>query len=282
MNASDNKETILTSDLSEYLISKCGNIINSYSAGLLKLSPYREDKRAASVIGSGTLVSINGIKGILTAHHVSELLQKEDSLALLLLESEHRMEIECKYLHSITIGRGPNEYEGPDFSFIIIPEHEIAKIKPYRQFFDLSGYRENMIKNRPDPHIGIWFIWGIPDEYTEILESVKGSGKVISFTGGSMLVGPVREYTHGEYDYIEANVDYYGLNKPPGSFGGISGGGLWFIPIKRSGDTHEPADFILSGVAFYQSEIINSKRFIKCHGILSLYQHAYKAIAAHI
>ncbi|MEZ4644318.1 MAG: hypothetical protein R3E31_16560 [Chloroflexota bacterium] len=138
-----------------------------------------------------------------------------------------------------------------------------------------------MIENRPDPHSGIWFIWGIPDEYTEVLELDKGLRKVMSFTGGSMLVGPNREYTCGEYDYIEADIDYNGLNKPPDSFGGISGGGLWFIPIKRSGDTLEPADFILAGVAFYQSEIKNSKRFIKCHGILSVYEHVYKSVTTY-
>ena len=202
-------------------------------------------------------------------------------LGLLVLESEHRMEFKCKYLQSIKIGRGSDEFEGPDLSFIVFPENEAAKVKPYKQFFDLSVYQDNMLKNRPDPHIGIWFIWGIPDEYTELLESDKGLGEIMSLTGGSMLVGPNREYMNGEYDYIEPDIDYNGPEKPPDSLGGISGGGLWFIPIKRSGNTLEPAEFILSGVAFYQSEIKNSKRFIKCHGILSIYQHVYKSVVAY-
>ncbi|MEZ4644319.1 MAG: hypothetical protein R3E31_16565 [Chloroflexota bacterium] len=123
----DNKKgTILTSDLPDYLIFKCSNILNSYSTGLLKLSPHSEKNRTDHFIGSGTLVSINGRKGILTAHHVSELLQKEDALGLLLLESEHRVEIKCKYLQPIKIGRGLNEYEGPDLSFIVFPENEVV------------------------------------------------------------------------------------------------------------------------------------------------------------
>lgn len=273
-----NKETISTSELPDSLFSKTSNILHSYSTGLIRIPDRPPDQEEANLIGSGTFVSIDGVKGILTAHHVAELLELGDSLALILVPDEHRNEIPFQLLSIIEIARGSNESEGPDLSFIVLPRGKIAEIRPYKQFFDLSGYRDGMLMNRPDPHIGIWFLCGIPDEYTIEEESERGLGRIKTFSGVAMLVGPNREYSHSGFDYIEADIEYNEYTQPPYDFGGVSGSGLWFVPIKSSGGEFEPADFILTGVAFYQSEIRDQKRFIKCHGPTSLYEILYEAV----
>lgn len=65
----------------------------------------------------------------------------------------------------------------------------------------------------------------------------------------------------------------------PKNFGGISGGGLWQILLKDSSvDKFEPTCYILSGLAFYQSELKANKRLIRCHGRQSIYKNVYEFI----
>jgi hypothetical protein len=81
-----------------------------------------------------------------------------------------------------------------------------------------------------------------------------------------------------EYDYLEFPVRYNESIDVPESFGGCSGGGLWQVRLilKDGTITHERP--ILSGVAFYQTDLVDNQRTILCHGRVSIYRHVIDAL----
>ena len=81
------------------------------------------------------------------------------------------------------------------------------------------------------------------------------------------------ERTLGDFDYLDFPAEYDENYEGPESFGGYSGGSLWHILANWKDDKIIVKDCILSGVAFWQSELIDSQRIIKCHGRKSIYQN---------
>ena len=83
----------------------------------------------------------------------------------------------------------------------------------------------------------------------------------------------------GGHDYFAFPVEYeQGSSMLPKSFRGMSGGGLWQVPLTRDprGEiTHEAP--LLSGVVFYEEQTQASFN-IKCHGRQSVYRVAYEAL----
>jgi hypothetical protein len=52
----------------------------------------------------------------------------------------------------------------------------------------------------------------------------------------------------------------------PGRFGGVSGGGFWSVIIFGLPDGKVDWYLTLVGVAFYQFDMENNNRVIRCHG----------------
>lgn len=268
------------SDIPEYLIAEIAGVINSYSTALIKIKTNDIKNERPILIGSGTFVTIQGIQGILTAHHVAHQLEFGCLLGLILISNEHRHIIEFQHLEIIDIAKGTNDSDGPDLSFIVLPLKKVSEIKPYKHFIDLATDREVILYDPPEVHGGIWFLCGALDEKTRVGKSSRGSSPVLSLEGTCSPIGVHRFYTKDGFDYIEADVEYdKGLNLPS-TFGGMSGGSLWQVTITKNSDgKFETGRYFLSGVAFYQSEIKASKRFIKCHGRESLYKNVYSKVA---
>jgi hypothetical protein len=280
---SPGKQQILLSDLPHSLVDRICSVLHSCSTGLIKIKGTTREHGKPILIGSGTLISVDGVYGILTADHVSKEIDTDDALSLLLDFKEHRHSIPRQSLDIFKIARGPIELEGPDLSFIKLPPVEVATIKPYKWFFNLTLHRATMLNNPPRRHEGVWFIQGVPDEMTTEENAQSGLGRVISFNSACGPVVPdkefSREYESVEYDYIEALAEYNGNPRVPRKFGGISGGGLWQVPIRKATDgTLEPGDCVLSGVVFYESAVRDGLRPIICHGRRSLYEIAYDKI----
>jgi len=268
------------SEIPEYLIAEIAGVIHSFSTALIKIKSNDRENEHPILIGSGTFVTIQGVQGILTAYHVAHQLEFGCLLGLILFSNEHRHTIEFQHLEIINIAKGTNDSDGPDLSFIVLPSKKVSEIKPYKHFIDLAVDREIMLNNPPEVHGGIWFLCGAVGEKTREEKSSRGLGQVLSLEGTCSAVGADRFYTQDGFDYIESDVEYgKGINLPD-TFGGMSGGGLWQVTVKKySSGRFEPVGYFLSGVAFYQSEIRDSKRFIKCHGRESLYKNIYSKVA---
>ncbi len=267
------------SEIPESLIKEIAGVIHSYSTPLIKITQKDEKNENGLLIGSGTFINIQGVCGILTAHHVAHQLEFGCLLGLILIPNEHRNVTNIQYLKIVDIAKGSNDADGPDLSFIQLPSTKVSEIKPYKHFIDLAVDREIMLDKPPEIHGGIWFLCGTLGEKTKEEKSSRGVGPVLALEGMCAAVGVDRFYTQDGFDYIEADIAYDIELDIPNTFGGMSGGGLWQVPIKKYNDGKlESVRYFLSGVAFYQSEIRESKRFIKCHGRESLYKNVYNKI----
>jgi hypothetical protein len=66
----------------------------------------------------------------------------------------------------------------------------------------------------------------------------------------------------------------------PEYFNGMSGGGLWQVPLTKSESSGDIGYVtpILSGVVFYQVATTSTECGLRCHGPASLYGAVYDAI----
>jgi hypothetical protein len=262
----------------EFYQSATRRIID-YLIGIVRITE-TQHKEDAVLIGSGTLVDINGTLGILTAHHVIDALPSHGNLGFIVSEQLHRPLIEAQALVHIRIAKGSNLSIGPDLGFIKLPHTIIGLLKARRSFYNLSKNRERILHEPPANNLGLWCLSGIPDEKTltegpsREFETVKGFLEFCAFG-----LGISNYHILGGFDYFDFDVFYNERPQSPISFGGMSGGGLWQVLIAQDEKGRVILkESILSGVAFYQSPLVDSKRVIKCHGRESIYNQAYNTV----
>ncbi len=162
---------------------------------------------------------------------------------------------------------------------IVLPPTDIAWLKDKRLFWNISLQRKQVLANPLDKDIGVWFVCGFPDEFTRTEEPQRGFDRVLGFFNLSGCSGVEREWADGDYDYLDLPVLYEKGIELPISFGGISGGGVWQVPLWKTEQGEIRAkEPIFSGVAFYQTAIVDRRRTIRCHGRRSVYDAVYKAL----
>ncbi len=260
------------------LIEEVSKQISHYLIGIVKIQKSLTSEDAI-LIGSGTLVEIENTFGILTAHHVMERLPPQGKIGFVLFEQLHRYTLQSEFLEKIVVDKELIPSEGPDLAFIVLPPTTLGQIKALKSFYNLSLKRDKILSNPFKNDMGIWFLCGFPDEQTTYDRPIKGFEIVKGFHGLCGAGGVEKEYIVGNYDYLEFEVHYNKNSQVPKSFGGVSGGGLWHVPLQKSKEGKiTPQEIILSGVAFHQSSMINNIRTIKCHGRRSIYKVAYELV----
>lgn len=276
---SSEKNWIRVKDLPIELIGRISRVLHSYSTALIKITGTSSTGESANLIGSGTLVCIGDVYGILTAQHVVELISKPCKLGMILTEGVHRFDVDEEHLQIIEIAKPNNQEYGPDLAFIRLPISKVVEIRVYKTFLDLDVDKEELLNKPPNIHDGVWFLCGVPGEWTKPDQSEKGFDLVSSFEGLCGAGGVTDEYDIDGYDYIDALIEYVDKTSLPKSFGGFSGGCLWQVILKKSTDNGlEPDRYLFYGVPFYQTSIRDGERQIRCHSRKSVYELAYNVI----
>ena len=162
---------------------------------------------------------------------------------------------------------------------LVLPPADVGGLKAIKSFYNLSRRREAILASPPNIREGIWFLCGFPNELTSEEPPEAGYEIVKGFRSTCGAGGIRHEYQTGDYDYLEFEVRYGGISEAPERFRGCSGGGLWQVPLIRSEDgAFTPEKYILSGVIFYEHEVVDNCRLIKCHGRQSIYRAVIDAI----
>ena len=87
------------------------------------------------------------------------------------------------------------------------------------------------------------------------------------------------ESVNAEYDIYKLIASYDSESESPSDFGGVSGGGLWQIILRKSANGEINCDYpFLSGVAYRQTSLQKNERSILCHGRKTIYELVYSAI----
>ena len=265
-------------DLSPQLLGELSDTIQHYATPIVMYRKGQDGKELVDLKGSGTFVTSSGIYAILTAAHVVEELEKRKpfSLALYVQEGEHKHLIDSQVLRPRIVARGENDATGPDLGLIGLPDTAIGWIKASRTFYDLDSAatyigRENSF----DAERYVSALCGTPDLLKELLPSERRYAGVRQYTQLCLFGSVGSPYAVGDFNYCDAEIDYEKGRRLPESFGGVSGGGLWIVPlIEKRGVGIEAERPMLYGVAFYQTAKEGSLRSIKCHGPIGIYIQA--------
>jgi hypothetical protein len=247
--------------------------------------------------GTGTLVEINGLKGILTAEHVvhnpegKRFNNSPDSTQFLDIPVTLFREEFPKNLPERETVRFPvrglcwyPQYAkdksfgdwGPDLAFIRLDESlpQVASLKAKKSFWNLNkdvANRTNINKGQRD----FFAFVGAPGEWMKDRQKASGKGLVkLLNTAAFFCVDYVYHPNVGDYDFIDIRCGPDPKCKIPDKFAGVSGGGIWFVKIEEDAVPPSPPvhDFWLVGVAFLQDEKIGQPTTIRGHGPNSIYK----------
>ena len=238
----------------------------------------RNEISEITLVGSGTLVAWKGKIGILTASHVIEEGNIADAAVLRLAGNEGEVwEIDVSRSNILTIGQysEASASDGPDIAVIELPQADsrVQLLKARKSFYNLEkepGSRIEIVKD----DCGLLALSGT-------LGETRSSLGISSGVDGVRYDGFVGYCSHrvyfsvGEYDYFDVTVRY-DPEILPESYGGMSGGGLWKIPVFQEPDGEVTTrSALLAGVNFYQfSPDAPDRGKIRCHGVNSVYKIA--------
>jgi hypothetical protein len=274
-------EELRVRDIPRELREEIAKYISDFAVGFVKLrdTPLGED---AELAGSGTLVQIDDFFGILTAYHVLKNLPQSGEIGLLLSTRSdpqlHAPKIKVEMVKKIKIAYGNSVAKGPDIGFLLLQSVEVGWIKAIKSFYNLSLRREKLLTSAPNYQDGVWFLCGFAAERTSE-EPEAGFSKVKIFRGDIGAGGIIREFSADDFDYLDFEARYGGINEAPESFQGYSGGGIWQAPLLRGRDGKLSAkEIILSGVAFHETGRTENRNVITCHGRCSVYRQAIECV----
>jgi hypothetical protein len=227
--------------------------------------------------GSATLVVVDDKPGFLTAAHVVDDLMRSRSVrvAIICAEYPHQLLLSKENLLVCRYGPTEGEFPGPDLAFIHLQDLEcLGVLKARKSFYPLLS-NPDLIFPRIQPRgAALCFIAGAPEEMSTELGVRKTPSHILGtkhFLGRAQVSD---EFITDGFDYLKLGI-LAGQDGFPANFGGVSGGGIWHIPLCVNPDvglnsiTFTKPELV--GVAFYQSALSGRSRTILGHGPKQLY-----------
>jgi hypothetical protein len=227
----------------------------------------------AQQLGSGVLVEVDGVSGILTAEHVvfDERFQKAQLLYTIPhIYSADSVNEKTTHFSGTKIRmdllrcfpetpRSENDEWGPDLAFIRLPkgtafERSLRAVRI--NFYPLAHEPQTRLKRALDENYSLLAIVGAPVEMSEdVSPSPVDKRGIIEFP---VFLAPTFKYQRKEngHDFFNVPVDRELGVRIPNFFNGVSGGAVWRLVnlFKQDPSMHElkSSDYVLAGIAFWQ------------------------------
>jgi hypothetical protein len=227
------------------------------------------------LIGSGTLLEIEGTHHILTAAHVWHEAKGADQIGLALTNYRSRFLIRRDAIASKELWSSEDSQWGPDLALLEIPPPFVSTIAAHKSFLNLSQQRTTFASRQPVTGKELWAVTGMVGEFSKVQNSQEERIIDADIQARAFFSVLQQTHEHNEYDYIDLSAK--DLTGVPSSFGGVSGGGLWdiYLSITKSGEIIWDEKRHFRGVAFWQSAVSNGRRVIRCHGPKSIFKTAW-------
>jgi hypothetical protein len=245
----------------------------TYTVAILEIVFDMPGLDTVKLLGSGTLVEVNGCRGLVTAQHVVSKISDSSWIGLTLKRTEDDYKIRRKDLKISYVEPHLGSESTPDLAFIMLKDEHAAQIGEEKRFCPLLDQRDQYTSNLPDTEYGPWVACGAISERTSLEDSVGDFAAVASvqlFCGFSGFDG---EYLQNGFDYYEIEAGTSSTNSLPASYSGMSGGGLWQVPVKVDMEgAYTPSRYLLAGVVVRQTRISDQSMRIRSHGRRSLFE----------
>lgn len=275
---------IAFSDIPQEVVKEVGRAAIDFSVGFATIR--KGDRRDNAVLGgSGTLVRIDDMYGVLTANHVLEYLPADQDIGLIIPTGSeplvHRFTLAKGAVFRLRIGHGHHTREGPDIALLLISTFDAGSLGARKSFYDLPVRCDKILHNLPGRTDGLWVVCGFLDEFTTEHGPDRGFSTIRGFHGGAAAVWVKSEHVSGDFDYCEFEVGSDGTDRVPRRFGGLSGGGLWHARLCRGEDGRITSQRpVLGGVVFYESIQDDGRTIITCHSWRSIYARVVESARA--
>jgi hypothetical protein len=243
--------------------------------GFMKLRREGNVERGLAV-GSGTLVSVDDVLGVLTAAHVLAELPDDGPVGLVRFKEGaknlQRLHVDMRFAKKAAIvadGKiGPSD---SDIGFLRLPLDVVGSLKATGVFHNLTKRSVEAVIEAVVQRPYVDAIIGVVAELTTYEEV----NRIV--VGASMWLGNVVDQRDARgFDLLDFRIASDGSVKPPRSYGGVSGGGLWRISL--SDDFAACRSITPVGVLFYQSEpAADGERLLSCQGPHSVYVRVVEA-----
>lgn len=240
--------------------------------------------------GSGVLVRIGKIGGILTcAHVISDILAHADrspsgNVGIVAngpsgarLQAIKMRLSEFKGLARIVLrGRTGTEKDlelGPDLGFIQLPESTMASLEAIGSALNLRGQKAS--HRQPAPPQATEALTLAVGNWAELVEVTEDAPNhlVVSFATAIVSGDACADEAHDGYDRFRFSP--HPVPSLPRSYEGLSGGGVWVLGLGHDTDgAVSVVDRRLVGIAYYQTAADElGHRQIMLHGPSSIYDH---------
>ena len=244
--------------------------------------------------GSGILVEIDGIFGILTAEHVvfkrikgGRVLATIPAIYPIERANDPKIQPDVVGIYISCLNWYPEQPHsedyadaewGPDLAFIPIPEQTgfWNQLRIRRNYSDLTRAPESRLEKALDQNNTVLAIVGAPGVWVTA-DPVRRLGLEGKTAVCGVLVTAQEEYVVAEngYDFVDAIASREPGALVPERFGGVSGGALWRLRDPFHADPPmlelKSEDYVLAGVIFW-GDHRDPKPFFRAHGPRSLYK----------
>jgi hypothetical protein len=237
--------------------------------------------------GSGTLVTINGTRGILTAAHVSEALRQFDEVGIVRFpgtDSLQKAKLPMVHVRAIPLGHSPWNSHGPDLAFLALPSDIAGSLEAINSFYNLSSKREKALAREFPAGKHFSCIAGVVEERTvqKLQPNINANKAVFEALCEPGTVS--NESSAGGFDLMDFDAFPPDDDEGPKSYQGVSGAALWrvYCDEDEEGRATKVNKLWLHGVAFYEMENDGRGPTIRCHGPVSLFDKLLSKVAASI
>ena len=238
------------------------------------------------VLGSGTLVTTHGHSGVLTAFHVAEELKNRGEKFGMIISEEIRQYLwEMDWVEIVPVGTPSDPMRpdlGPDLAFIrLLEPQKLGTLRSKKSFYRLDGRSFDTWEKYPLKEMS-WWIAGSPAEFSTSAGEPNTAQHILSASHFLAEAAFQSKTDRGQFDFVDLEV-FAGAESFPADYGGVSGGGIWLVPLRFERD-EDPSTIVrepsfLTGTAFYQGPEDDQKRNIVGHGPTSLYTVVPSALA---
>jgi hypothetical protein len=232
--------------------------------------------------GSGTLVTLDGEKFILTANHVWRKLRKKTKVCITMIDRIiHKTEIYVASLQECSLSEVTHAHElSADLTLLTINPIDFVRLDARLSFYGFHHEKRGQADLAND-----YVIIGAPSQLAKY-DPVDPT--ILNFELRATPVGNVKEENHPELglDFVTV-YPHVDKDSPLYEYNGLSGGGLWelsYIPDETAieGFRYEPMFF---GVNFLQQRDDPTKPWdkVRCLGrraiqsLINKYRHERKS-----
>jgi len=270
-------ELILVKDIPESVLRSAVQDVAAYTIAFLRNGDEGKPHET-ELQGTGVLVAAGSKRGIVTADHVAQILPRNARIPLFLQRTSQVHSIDHTGVSIVRIARGSDAAMGPDLAVVKLAPHLAGSLAAVKSFHSLDNARSRVRDGQFDIKDGFWLAQGFINERISVGPDRSENGFTKYFYNFSGIGGPDTIDVAGRFDYMEFPVSHEARADSPRSFGGMSGGGIWQLPLRRNGSAIEHLHPVLAGVMFYQHPTTDAICGIKGHGPRSIYEAVYDTL----